>query len=164
VLLIPLQAGTVVRGLGNANLVQSRQLRQVNQTLAALREKIQSAPDLASLQSRIPVDLASTVGPVALQQPLIFTHYLTLAADQARPAGAGLSPCLRRCLCRDERSSRGRVIAAGSLAALVEPLAHSQRPPGAGQHIQCGVHPPAGGRGGLSPAGFRSTPVPRQSG
>jgi hypothetical protein len=50
VLLIPLQAGTVVRGLGNANLMQSRQLRQVNQKLAALREKIQLAPDLASLR------------------------------------------------------------------------------------------------------------------
>ena len=60
----------MVRGLGNANLMQSRQLRQVNQKLAAFREKIQSAPDLASLQCGIPVDLASTVGPVSLQQPL----------------------------------------------------------------------------------------------
>jgi len=93
VLLIPLQAGTVVRGLGNANLMQSRQLRQMNQKLAALREKIQSAPDLASLQSRIPVDLASTVGPEALQQPLtVLRAQLLSVLDVAqRQASSNLS-------------------------------------------------------------------------
>jgi len=57
------------------------------------REEIQSAPDLASLQSRIPVDLASTVGPVSLQQPLPVLRAQQLwVLDQAqRQASSSLS-------------------------------------------------------------------------
>jgi hypothetical protein len=96
-LLVPLQVVAVARGLGNASLNQSRELRQVNQRLAELRQQIQSATDRASLQRRIPASLASTIGPVALQQPLplLRSQLLSLvdqAQQQARAKASPLSP------------------------------------------------------------------------
>lgn len=69
-LLVPLQVVAGVRGLNSASLNEKRQLRQVERRLAEVRQAIRTAPDLASLQRRIPPALASTVGPVVLQQPL----------------------------------------------------------------------------------------------
>jgi hypothetical protein len=69
-LLIPLQGLAVARGLNNASLTQDRQLRQVDRTLEQLRQSIRSAPDVASLQRRIPASMANNVGTFALQQPL----------------------------------------------------------------------------------------------
>lgn len=84
-LLIPLQGLAVARGLSNASLNQSRQLRQVDRNLAQLRQAIQSAPDLASLQRRIPASLANSVGPVALQQPLpVLRAQLLSLVDRAQ--------------------------------------------------------------------------------
>ncbi|MCS5699573.1 hypothetical protein NZK32_11040 [Cyanobium sp. FGCU-52] len=107
-LLVPLQAMAVARGLGNVSLNQSRGLRQVDRTFGELRRQIQSAPDLASLQRRMPGSLASSIGPVALQQPLplLRSQVLSLldqAQQQARarlspPADSSLWPVIQRSL------------------------------------------------------------------
>ena len=107
-LLVPLQAMAVARGLGNVSLYQSRGLRQVDREFAELRRQIQSAPDLASLQLRIPGSLASSIGPLALQQPLprLRSQVLSLV-DQAQqrararfspPAPSSLWPVIQRSL------------------------------------------------------------------
>jgi len=88
-LLIPLQGLAVARGLSTASLQHSRQLRQFNSTLAQLRQDIQSAPDAASLQRRLPASLASAIGPVALQQPLPQLRAQVLAlVDQVQHRGS----------------------------------------------------------------------------
>ncbi|MEB3256277.1 MAG: hypothetical protein VKJ05_07810 [Synechococcaceae cyanobacterium] len=107
-LLVPIQAVAVARGLGNVSLYQSRGLRQVDREFAELRRQIQSAPDLASLQRRMPVSLASSMGPVTLQQPLprLRSQVLSLV-DQAQqrararfspPAPSSLWPVMQRSL------------------------------------------------------------------
>jgi len=97
-LLIPLQGLAVARGLSDASLQSSRQLRQFVSTLTQLRKDIQAAPDSASLQRRLPSTLASAIGPVALQQPLPQLRAQVLAmVDQTQQRanarmGAGVTP------------------------------------------------------------------------
>jgi len=97
-LLIPLQGLVVARGLSTASLQSSRQLRQVDSTLAQLRQDIQAAPDAATLQRLLPPSLATAIGPVALQQPLpqLRTQVLALVVQAQQRAstrlGGGMNP------------------------------------------------------------------------
>lgn len=93
-LLIPLQGLSVARGLRNATISQNSQARQVNRNLFQLRQAIESAPDLASLQQRIPASLANSVGPLVFQQPLpaIKAQLLTLVDQAQKRASAPIKP------------------------------------------------------------------------
>jgi hypothetical protein len=92
-LLIPLQVVAGVRGLSNASLNEKRQLGQLDQRLAEVRQAIRTAPDLASLQRRIPPEVASSLGPLALQQPLpqLKAQLLTLLDQTQQQFAARLS-------------------------------------------------------------------------